>query len=49
MRRIRFTIASLLVVVLFIAVGVAGLRQANESWDSGLFSVTLGNLLISIL
>ncbi len=49
MRRIRFTIASLLIVVLLAAVGFAALREANESWDSGLFSLTLGVLLISIL
>jgi WD40 repeat protein len=49
MRRIRFTIASLLVVVLFVAVGFAGLREANDLWDSGLFTLTLGVLLVSIL
>jgi hypothetical protein len=49
MKRIRFNIATLLVVVLFVAVGFAGLRQADEMWDSGLFTVTIGVLLISIL
>ena len=49
MRRIRFTIASLLVVVLFVALGFAALRESNEIWDSGLFTLTLGVLLISIL
>jgi len=49
MKRIRFTIASLLVVVLFVAVGFAALREASEIWDSGLFSLMLGVLLISIL
>ncbi len=49
MRRIRFNIASLLIVVLLVAVGFAALREANESWESGLFSLTLGVLLISIL
>jgi len=49
MRRIRFTIANLLVVVLFVAVGVAALRESSDIWDSGLFSLTLGILLISIL
>jgi len=49
MRRIRFTIAGLLVIVLFVAVGFAGLREASDLWDSGLFTVTLGILLISIL
>jgi hypothetical protein len=41
MKRIRFTIASLLVVVLFVAVGFAALRESNETWDSSVFSLTL--------
>ena len=49
MRNLRFTIASLLVVVLFVAVGFAALREANDLWDSGLFSLTIGVLLTSIL
>jgi hypothetical protein len=49
MRRIRFTIASLLVVVLFLAVGFAALREASDLWESGIFTLTLGVLLISIL
>jgi hypothetical protein len=49
MKHIRFTIASLLVVVFFVAVGFAGLREANESWDSGLFSLTIAVLLLSIV
>jgi hypothetical protein len=49
MKRIRFNIASLLEVVLLVAVSFAGLREATESWDSGLFSVTLVVLLVSIL
>ncbi len=49
MRRFRFSIASLLVVVLYVAVGFAALRESNEIWDSGLFTLTLAALLISIL
>ncbi len=49
MRRIRFTIANLLVVVLFVSVGFAALRESSDLWDIGLFSLTLGVLLISIL
>ena len=49
MKRIRFNIASLLVVVFLVAVSVAGLREATELWDSGLFSLTLVVLLVSIL
>jgi hypothetical protein len=49
MRRIRFTIASLLVVVLVLALGFAALRESNEPWESGLFTITLAVLLTSIL
>ena len=41
MRRIRFTIASLLVVVLFVAIGFAALRESNDLWESGVFTLTL--------
>jgi hypothetical protein len=49
MRRFRFNIASLLVVVLLVAVGFAALRESNEVWDSGVFTLTLSVLLVSIL
>src|SRR4051794_10165401 len=49
MRRFRFSIASLLVVVLFVAVGFAALRESNDLWDSGLFTMTLTGLLVSVL
>jgi hypothetical protein len=49
MRRIRFNIASLLVIILIIGVGFAALRESNDLWDSGVFTLTLGVLLISIL
>jgi hypothetical protein len=49
MRRIRFTIASLLVVTMFVAVGFAALRESNDSWDSGIFTLTITVLLVSIL
>jgi hypothetical protein len=49
MRRPRFTIASLLGIVLFLAVGLAALRAASDTWDSGIFGVTLTVLLISVL
>ena len=32
-----------------VAVGIVALRESNEIWDSGLFTLTLGVLLISIL
>jgi hypothetical protein len=49
MKRIRFTIASLLATVLIVAVGIAALRESDELWDSGVFTVTLAVLLVSIL
>ncbi len=49
MRRFRFNIGSLLVVVLFVAVGFAAVRESNYLWDSSIFSLTLVVLLISIL
>lgn len=49
MRRIRFTISSLLIVVLFAGLGFAALREANEIWDSSIFSTTVGILVISTL
>jgi hypothetical protein len=49
MRRIRFNIASMLVAVLVLGAGFAALRASNDLWDSGLFSLTLTVLLISIL
>src|SRR5271166_4360934 len=49
MKHIRFSIASLLLVVLFVAAGFAALRESNETWNSGVFTLTLAALLISIL
>jgi hypothetical protein len=49
MKRIRFNIASLLVVVSVLGVGFAALRESSDLWDSGLFSLALGVLLTSIL
>ena len=49
MRRIRFNIASLLGVILVLGVGFAALRESSDLWESGVFTLTLGALLISIL
>jgi hypothetical protein len=49
MRHFRFTIANLLGLVLFAAVGFAALREATELWSSVFFSTTLGVLSISVL
>ena len=49
MKGIRFTIASLLVVVLFAAVGFAALRERSDLWENGVFTLTLASLLTSVL
>jgi hypothetical protein len=49
MKRFRFRLGTLVIVVLFLGVGLAALRESSATWDSGIFSITLGMLLISIL
>src|SRR5689334_886367 len=49
MRTFRFTIAGLLGVITVFGIGLAALREASELWDSGLFALTIGVLLVSIL
>jgi len=49
MRRFRFHIGTLVILVLVLGVGFAALRESNDLWDSSIFSITLGVLLISIL
>ena len=49
MRRFRFHLGTLVILVLILGVGFAALRESNEIWDSSIFTITLGVLLISIL
>jgi len=49
MRRFRFHIGTLVILVLLLGVGFAALRESNETWDSSIYSITLGVLLTSIL
>ena len=49
MRGPRYNIASVLGAIAVVAVGFAALREANDQWDSGLFSLTLGVLLSAVL
>jgi hypothetical protein len=49
MRRFRFTIGSLLGVVVFLAVAFAALREATDLWDSGVFSLSLLTMLTAVL
>ncbi len=49
MKRFRFNIASLLGVIMVLGVGFAAWRVATDLRDSGIFSLTFGVLLISML
>jgi hypothetical protein len=49
MKRFRFHLGTLVILVLFVGIGFAALRESNDIWDSSIFSITLGVLLISIL
>jgi hypothetical protein len=47
--RIRFTIGSLLVLVLFLGVAFAALREASEIWDIAILNLAITAFLVSIL
>ena len=49
MKWLRFSIASLLGLVLFVAVSVAALRASTDAWDSGILGLTLLMLLTAVL
>jgi Cu/Ag efflux pump CusA len=49
MHHLRYHIAGALGAVLCVAVGFAALREADELWDTCLFSLTLGLLLFAVL
>jgi len=49
MLKLRFNIASLLGVILILGVGFAALRESSDLWESGVFTLTLAALLITIL
>ena len=49
MIRFRFHLGNIVILILFLAVSFAALRESNEIWDSGIFSIMLGILLLSIL
>jgi hypothetical protein len=49
MRRFRFHLGTQVIVVLILGIALAALRQSNEIWDSGIFALTLGILLTSVL
>jgi hypothetical protein len=49
MRRFRFHIGSLIVLVLVLGVSFAALRESDEVWDGGVFTLVLAVLLVSVL
>jgi hypothetical protein len=49
MRRFRFHLGTLVILILVLAVGFAALRESSDLWESGMFTLTLGVLLTSIL
>jgi hypothetical protein len=49
MKRFRLHLGTLVMLVLILGVGFAALRESNETWDSIIFSMTLGVLFISVL
>jgi hypothetical protein len=49
MRHFRFHIGTLVILVLVLGVSFAAVRESNEIWDSGVFTVTVGVLLTSVL
>ena len=49
MREFRFNIVSILVAIVFVGFGFAALRQADDLWNSSLFSLTIGLLLAAVL
>jgi hypothetical protein len=49
MRRFRFNIGTVAILILVLGVGFASLRESNEIWVSTIFTLNLGVLLTSIL
>ena len=49
MRRFRFHLGTLVILVLVLGISFAALRESNEIWDSSVFTSLIGVLLISIL
>jgi hypothetical protein len=49
MRRFRFHIGTLLILIIVLSVSFAALRESNDTWDSGVFTLTIGVFLISTL
>ena len=49
MPKLRFNIRNLVTIIFILGVGFAALRESNDLWHSGVFTLTIGILLISTL
>jgi hypothetical protein len=49
MNRFRLHIGTLLLLIVFLGIGFAVLRQSSDLWEIGFFNVTMGILSTSIL
>jgi hypothetical protein len=49
MTRFRYHIGTLVILVLVLGVAFAALRESNDMWDSGVFTLTVGTFLTSVL
>jgi hypothetical protein len=49
MRRFRFRLRTLVVLIVVLGVGFAALRESNDAWAGGVFTLALTALLVSIL
>jgi hypothetical protein len=49
MRRFRFRIGSLLILIVLLGVGFAALREADDFWDGIVLALAIGALLVSVL
>jgi hypothetical protein len=49
MNHLRFTLAQLMVIVLFIGFGFAALRSASVLWASAVFTFTVATLSVAVL
>jgi hypothetical protein len=49
MRGFRFHLGTLMIVVMFLGVGFAALRESHDLWESGVLTLMIGVVLISTL
>jgi hypothetical protein len=49
MKRVRFSIASLLGLIVFVGIAAAALREATDLWDAIVFDAAIGWLTVAVL